>query len=176
MCHISITAQSVTKPICAHPYLSYTFLLLWNASLIHHSTSRITVILSNSAASHSIALPSRCLVYLGLVEISYSAASYCMAVPSRYLVQAWYGYSTTTFSPEELVHYKTHFSSSFLIHLLASRSSSGLAHPMNHASSHVICKHLPFTIWQFFTYLAYPSRCRSTSFLTALIHITGMTS
>lgn len=85
------------SPSSAHPYLSHTILWRWNALLIHHSTSRITAILSNSAASHSIALPSRCLV------------------------QTWYGYSPTTFSPEELVHCKTHFNSSFLIHLLASR-------------------------------------------------------
>ena len=109
------------SPSSAHPYLSYTFLLLWNAMLIRHSAYRLTAILSNSAASLSRAIPLRCLVRLSFVEISYSAASHGIAVPSRCLVQTWYGYSTTTFSPEELVHCKTHFSSSFLIHLLASR-------------------------------------------------------
>nr|DAE08678.1 MAG TPA: hypothetical protein [Myoviridae sp. ctwwN25] len=62
-----------------------------------------------------------CLVCLSLVEISYSAASHGIAVPSRCLVQTWFGYSPATISPEELVHCKTHFNSSFLIHLIASR-------------------------------------------------------
>ena len=150
--------RSAASPSSAHPYLSHTFLWRWNTLLIRHSTSRITVILSNSAASHSIALPLRCLVCLSLVEISYSTASHGIAVPSCYLVQTWFGYSSATFSPEELVHYSTHLMSSSLILLIYLHldTSSGLAHPMNHASSHVICKHLHFTIELFFTYLAYP--------------------
>ena len=82
-----------------------------------------------------------------------------MALPSRCLVQK---------NDSITRHILVLLFLSIYLHL---DTSSGLAHPMNHVSSHVICKHLHYTIGLFFTYLTYPSLCRSTSFLTALIHL-----